>query len=396
MFAPSPHPDLARCQWLSLVVGVVGVAACAVGWVIEAGHFHEAWLVSWLFWLGLSLGMLALLLIQSLIRSHWGTAGRRIFVSGAEAIPLMAVLFLPVIFEPDRVYEWARPEVVEQDHLLQHKQPYLNETWFRIRAGVYLAVWVGVLLLVRRRPVDDHEHPAAARPQTIPLRGPALALLMLTTSFAAFDWAMSLEPHWYSSIYGAIYAVEGLLGAMAAAVLVFIALRRRAGFADFATPQLLNDFGNLLLAFTIIWGYLEFSQYLIIWSGNLPDEIVWYLRRFEGGWSWLIVASVILQLAVPFWLLLFRDVKQDPTRLAAVAGLILVMRYVENYWTVKPGFHLPQLTVHWLDAAAPVGIGGLWLSMLLFRLRSHISDIAPTAGHRREEMSPRRHREHGD
>ena len=350
----------------------------------DPAHFYQAWLVAWMFWLSLSLGMLALLLIQSLIRSHWGVASRRILMSGAEVIPLMAVLFLPVLLEPERVYEWAQPEAVEHDHLLEHKQPYLNVTAFRVRAATYAIVWLGILLLIRRHVLRDPDGPATARAEPTPLRGPALALLMLTVTFAAFDWAMSLEPHWYSSIYGAIYAVEGVLSGMAMAVLIFLSLRRRAGFRPFATPQLLNDFGNLLLAFVIIWGYLEFSQYLIIWSGNLPDEIVWYLERFENGWLWLIVACVVLHLAVPFWLLLFRDVKQDPRRLAAVAGLLLVMRYVENYWTIKPVFHSPRVTVHWLDAAALVAIGGLWLGTLMLRLRSHIREIAPREDRRED------------
>ncbi|HUG92624.1 MAG TPA: hypothetical protein VML55_17420 [Planctomycetaceae bacterium] len=368
--------QLASWQRWSLAAGAAGLIVCAGGGVLLPEQFYRSWLIAWVFWAWLSLGMLGLLLIQSLIWSNWGRAARPILVSGAEVLPLMAVLFLPVLLEPERLYEWARPDAVAHDHRLQHKQPWLNETAFRVRAGVYLVAWVGILLLVPRRLLPDHADAPGAPLETIPLRGPALALLMLTASFAAFDWMMSLEPLWYSSIYGAIFAIEGLLAGMAASVLIFVACRRETGFVEFATPQLFNDFGNLLLAFTILWGYVEFSQFLIIWAGNLPDEIVWYLKRSAGGWQVLIVVVAVLHLVVPFFLLLSRDVKRDPVRLAGVAGLLLVMRYVENYWTLAPAYGASGVPVHWLDAAALVGIGGVWLAAALFRLRASVKSVS--------------------
>jgi hypothetical protein len=200
-----------------------------------------------------------------------------------------------------------------------------------------------------------------------------LVILILSVTFASIDWAMSLDPAWYSSIYGASVLIGGALAGLAWVTLSFAALeRRRPSESRVGSSTTLGDLGTLLLAFLMLWAYFAFSQFLIIWAGNLPEENVWYINRLRGGWQWIGLAVVVLQFAVPFLMLLSREWKQNPHSLTVIAALIFVMQFFYSLWTISPSFYLEGLFIHWADVVAPLAIGGLWVSAFVWLVRRRI------------------------
>jgi hypothetical protein len=308
----------------------------------------------------------------------------RYWEAGARTLPLMAALSLPVLLGLPRLYPWANPAVLAADPLLAHKAAYLNLPFFVARTAAYVAIWWGLLRMATRRPAE-----VSARSERRRLGALGLMVMGLTASFASIDWIMSLEPHWYSSIYGAMVAMGILVGALALGILSAVAHRRRAPVAAALTPQLLNDLGSLLLGFVLLWGYLAFSQYLIIWYGDVPEEVTWYTRRLSGGWEVLAAALVGLSLALPFGLLLSRDLKRQALPLGLVAGLVLLTRYLNGLWLSAPAFY-PALTYTWLDAALGLGLGLVWGLAYRALVRRHWPAALPEPGPASAAQSLRR------
>ncbi|MDQ3248531.1 MAG: hypothetical protein M3Q45_04910, partial [Chloroflexota bacterium] len=305
----------------------------------------------------------------------WGVVTRRFFEAGAMTTLLMALLFIPLVFGLHDLYEWTHTEAVAEDPLLQSKAPYLNEPFFLARAAFYFIVWIGIALVLHRwAHVQDRTDLSAAdrtraNDRQRQFSGPLLALYGLTVTFAAFDWLMSLEPHWFSSIYGLMIAGGQALTALAFGLVVLGWLAERSPLVDVITERHYNDLGSFLLAATLIWMYLAFSQFLIIWSGNLPEEVVWYLARLEGAWVWIAILLVLFHFAVPFALLLSGRIKRNRRWLMQIAVMLLVADLLHLWWLVAPAFHPGDFHLHWLDLAAPVGIGGVWVAVYLWWLR---------------------------
>ena len=279
-------------------------------------------------------------------------------------------LLWPLLFGLGHLYEWANAEHVAHDALLQAKAPYLNVPFFVIRVVLYFAVWLVVAYYLVRwsREQDATGDPDMVRRLQFLGRG-ALLLYSLTMTFAAVDWAMSLEPHWYSTIYGILIIGGQVLSAFAFVTAVLVLLADRAPLNAYVTPDQFHDLGKLMLAFVMLYAYFAFSQFLIIWSGNLPEDTPWYLNRSSGGWQYVAVLVLVLQFVVPFVVLLSRDIKRRPNRLAVVALIVLGARLLDLFWLVKPAFSPGQFSVHWMDIAAVFGIGGLWLSFFVWQLR---------------------------
>jgi hypothetical protein len=362
---------LSKIRGLGLAVGCVGAALCAAGYFFRPERFFQAYLFGYVFWLGLTLGSMVVVMIHGLTGGGWGLAIRRISEAGMNTLPLMALLFVPVLFGVPSLYEWSHADVVEHDDVLQSKSAYLNVEGFQIRAGAVFAVWlVTVLLLNRWSPNEDRDPDS---PRSIRLQrasGVGFALYGLTVTFAAVDWVMSLEPHWYSSMYGILFAAGESLSGLSFAIIAMTALEPYDPWRRIVNTERRHDLGNLLLAFTMFWAYIAFMQYLIIWSGNLPEENVWYLHRGVGGWELIGMAIMGLSFALPFFLLLLRDVTRRRTRLCQVAGLLLAMQVVNAYWLVEPAFSPGTLTIHWLHIAALAAIGGFWAAMFAWRLQA--------------------------
>jgi hypothetical protein len=356
-------------RWLA--VGLIAAVLCAGGALIFPPAFFRAYLSAYIFWIGIPVGCLALLMLHHLVGGRWGFMIQRVLEAAIQTLPLMALLFIPLVFGLSDLYPWARTEVAVADPLLQQKAAYLNIPFFVARAVAYFAVWIvlGRLLVTWSLQQDQSAN------DTLTLRlqrlsGPGLVLYGLTVSFAVIDWIMSLEPKWYSTIFGMIFMISFGLTAMALAILATRCLEREKPLAQVVSPDRWHDLGNLLLALVMFWAYLNFSQFLLIWSENLAEEIPWYLHRIGGGWEWVAVALILFQFALPFILLLSRNTKRDSRTLAAVAAAILFMHGLDILWMVVPSFFPARFHFHWLDIAAPVAIGGLWLAAFIGYLKA--------------------------
>jgi hypothetical protein len=368
--ALQPDHILYRSQRALLGAGALGLAAAGAGGLIDPVQFFRSYLVAYLFFVGIALGSLGLVSLNHVTGGLWGVVIRRICESAMRTLPLLLVLFVPLLFGLADLYEWARPEAVAHDAVLQHKQMYLNVPFFIARVGIYFAVWLIVAFYLVRwsREQDDTGNPDVVRRLQFLGRG-ALLLYSLTMTFAAIDWAMSLEPHWFSTIYGILIIGGQVLSAFAFVIPVLMLVVEREPFTRLITKEQFHDLGKLMLAFVMLYAYFAFSQFLIIWSGNLPEETPWYLSRLKGGWQYVAVAVLLLQFVLPFLILLSRNLKRNARRLAAVALIVLAARLLDLFWLVTPAFSPAQFALHWMDFAAVFGVGGLWLSFFVSRLR---------------------------
>ena len=358
-----------RFERPALIVGIVGIAASGLGAVVATDQFFRSWMLSSLFWLAIALGALPLLMIHHLVGGKWGFAIRRILEAASRMLPLMAILFIPILFGIHRLYEWSHADVVAGDAVLKHKSSYLNVPFFTGRAAFYFLVWIWFGWLLNRWSMEqDRTGHISILHRLQKLSAAGLVVYALTITFASTDWVMSLEPHWFSTIYGMMFMVGQVLTTLAFAVAILALLAETPPISRFLTAETLNDLGNLLFAFIMLWAYLSFSQYLIIWSGNLPEEIPWYLRRSSGGWQWIAIALALFHFAVPFFLLLVRRNKRKLKIVASIALAVVVMRLLDLMWLVVPA-HEAKVHVHWLDAVAMAGIGGLFLAGFSRQLR---------------------------
>jgi hypothetical protein len=356
--------DITRWKRLALVVGSAALLLTLAGVFISRDQFFRSYLWAFLFWFSLSLGCLPLLMLYHLVGGAWGITIRRIIESGTRTIPLMAIFFIPVLLGIHNLYGWSHADKVASDEILQQKHLYLNVPFWIARAVLYFGIWwfyshrFNALSAAQDTTGDER---LVKRFQK--LSGPGLVFYGLTITFAVFDWAMSLEPHWYSTIYGMMWIVSQALSALAFSIAIIALVSERSSLLRMARPDNMHDLGNLLLAFVMLWAYLAFSQFLIIWSGNLPEEIQWYLSRINHGWQWIAATLLVFHFFVPFFLLLSRFRKRRIRSLTIIAILVLVMRVVDTFWLVTPAFYGERLTIHWLDVFALVGIGGIWLAL---------------------------------
>ncbi|HTK77773.1 MAG TPA: hypothetical protein VL371_21075 [Gemmataceae bacterium] len=373
-FDPSQYQ---RYQSWSVIIGGAGLALCVAGWWWNPATFVRSYLWAYLFWLGVALGGLALGLLPWLTGGIWGLVLRRWFEAAARTLPILAVLFLPLAFGMRHQYVWTDREYVAADHALQFKTAwYLNEPFWAVRAVVYFVIWIGLAYAMTALSIRQ-DRPDAPEPRALRgLSAAGLILYALTITLASVDWVMSLEPKWFSSIFGALFGMGQVVTAWSFAVLGVLLLHDRPPLPALLGRPLLRDFGSLLLAFLMVWAYVAFSQFLLIWSGNLPEEVAYYQRRSQGGWEYVAGAIALFHFAVPFVLLLSGQIKRDRASLLRVVILLLVMRMVDLYWQIVPA---PRPTAtsqdgvyfqfSWTDVVAPVGIGGVWLWFFLWNLQ---------------------------
>jgi len=383
-------PELGPVRRWALIVGGVGAALSLVGAFIEPAQFFHSYLVAYVYWLGLGVGCLGVVMVYHLTGGGWGVAVRRLLEAGAGTLPYMAVLFVPLLFGLHHLYEWTHAETVASDPVLSQKAAYLNIPFFVARAAIYFVAWVALAYFLDRwSGQQDRTGDPSLVVRLRKLSGGGIVLWGFVVTFAAFDWVMSLEPHWFSTIFGLLFVAGQGLGALAFVIVAANRLSVRASFAPVLRPTILNDLGNLLLAFVMLWAYLSFSQLLIIWAGNLPEEIPWYLHRIGGGWKYVAMALAAFYFAVPFLVLLGRGNKRQLHRLAIVAAWILAARLVDVFFLVAPEFYKEHLTVHWLDVAAVAGLGGIWLALFTRQLERR-----PLLAPNDPELAPALAREH--
>ena len=338
---------------------VVGVLACAILGPGNPKQFYFSWLVSFLFFLSLALGALFFVLIQYAAQGGWGIVLRRIGETTFAMLPLMAVLFVPVLLGMHDLYEWTHADVVEHDPLLRWKSPYLNVPFFLTRAAIFFAVWSLIAVFYYRgsRGQDATGDPAVSA-RLRRLAGPAIIALAVTQTFASIDWIMSLTPHWYSTIFGVYFFAGAFVGFIALLSVAAPALRS-AGLLDAViTDEHFHDVGKLLFAFTSFWAYIGFSQFFLIWYANLPEETVWFRARLEGSWQTVSILLMVGHFAVPFFYLMGRAVKRRASTLAIGGVWLLTMHFVDLHWQIMPTLHPEGVRVSVLDAAAFLAVGG--------------------------------------
>jgi hypothetical protein len=375
-----------RLQRRALLVGLVAAGLCVLGYFVHPAQFFRSYLMAYMFWLGVVLGCLAILMLHYLVGGLWGVVLRRGLEAGTRLLPLMLVLYIPLIFGIPELYPWAPGATasaqgrqalsggVAEPGLSALQQVYLQVPFFLGRAGVYFVAWLVLAFFLNRWSRQQEQEPDPLVIRTWQRRlgmvsGGGLVLYGLTMSFAAVDWMMSLEPQWFSTVYGFLVLIGQVLVAMAFAILVTFWLAQDEPYAAVASPALWRDLGNLLLACVMLWAYIAFSQLLITWSGDLPEEIRWYLHRSHGGWNWVGVVLAGVHFAVPFCLLLSRRVTRRAPALATVAAVLFGFHLVDVFWLVMPAFSPGRLRVHWLDIVAPIAVGGLWLAAFLWQLQ---------------------------
>ena len=377
-----PVAELDGRRSRALMVGIAGLVLCAVGFVFDRNHFFRSWLIAYLLFLGISLGSMALMMIQHLSGGTWGVF-RRIFEASSRTIPFMFVLFLPVLLGMSSLYVWTHEDHVQADEILRHKSLYLNVPFFIGRAIFYFAVWAGLSLLLNRLSARQDTGEVAVNPTIQRISGGGIVIYALTVTFAGIDWIMSLNPHWYSTLFGFLMMGGQGLAALAFTIVISTFLVTREPMNDLLKPSHFHDLGKLMFAFVMLWAYFNFSQFLLTYAANLVEEIPYMVTRMTHGWQYLAIFLITFHFAVPWLLLLSRPLKRTPRRLVIVAAWLLFARYADLYMMVSPEFtaagqnvHLAEggeavshFFVHWLDLAAPLAIGGLWFWMFLTELR---------------------------
>jgi hypothetical protein len=359
----------------SLGIGLVFTLVSVVLAWVSPDQFFRAYLLAFMAWLGVTLGSMAILMIRHLTGGGWGVVIRRILGAAMRCIPLMALLFVPLLFGLPRLYVWARPlDSIADAHLRQHlavlTQTYLSVHGFMVRAIVYFAIWNLLSFLLTRWSVEQ-DRPGArdhsARFKAV--SGPGLILYGFTISFAAIDWVMSIDPSWISTIFGLLVLIGEVLSAMCFAVVVERILVNYKPMSELLKPDYVHDHGKWMLVFIMMWAYFAFSQWLIIWAGNLPEEITWYMTRLSGGWAYVGLWLVLFHFAVPFVLLLSRPFKRDIRRLVWLAIWLLLMRFLDLVWMIEPNYSA-RVQVTLADVVVPVAMGGLWLAYFFRNLSS--------------------------
>lgn len=366
--ADAPAANLDGMQRTALLVGAAGLLVGVIGAFLAPEQFFRSYLLAYTWVISITLGSLGVTLLHNVVGGRWGAVIKQFLESGIRTLPLMALLVLPLLLGIPYLYEWSHADAVEHDPLLRHKAPFLNVPFWVLRLVLYFAVWFGLAFLLSRRRVGETRADIASRHRAI--SAPGLILYVFTVTLAAIDWVMSMEPHWVSTMYGAIYVVGQVLITLAFCIWLLGKLSDRAPFAGLIKATHYHDLGTLMFAFTVLWTYTTFSQLLIIWNGNLPEETPWYIRRTHFGLQYVAFALGIFHFAVPFFILLSRFVKRRPHLLLKVAAFMIFMRFVDLFYWVKPADpHLHSFPFHWLDLALPLGMAGLWLWFFLFQLK---------------------------
>ena len=366
------HSTLRGWQRRALLVGGIATVICAIAAFFLPDQFFRAYLSAYAFWLGVSLGSLAILMLYHLTGGAWGYLIRRILEAQMSTLPLMLVLFIPLAFGLSHLYLWAQPEIVQEYEAIRASRFYLNETFFLIRAPLYFGVWLLFMFLLKRLTHKQALSEDPALPHRFQ-RTSEIGLVLFGTAlhFAAFDWIQTLQSHFHSTIFPLLVASTQLLSAQTFAVLVLGILTTKFRALDLVSTGAFVDLGNLMLTFLIISSYLMWFQYMLIWIANLSYGSMWYLPRLRGGWGGVIITLMVLQFAVPLLLLLMKPIKSNPKRLATLAGTMFTLQVLLTYWLIIPVFPGVSMLEHWMDFITPIAIGGLNLGLFLGQLLKH-------------------------
>ncbi|HEY6987169.1 MAG TPA: hypothetical protein VH369_02230 [Bryobacteraceae bacterium] len=373
-------PKAASVDRISGVVGGLGLLLCVAGFFANRAQFFQSYLFAFMYWTGFTLGGLCVLLMHHVVGGRWGATSRRFLEAQMRTLPLMLLFLIVMLLGMKDIYPWTHANWVAQNHYLQHKQPYLNVPFFLLRIAVFFAIWLFWGLRVNKLADEqDRTGDPTLRERMRAFSAPGLLIFSVTATFAMFDWVLSTDVQYYSTVYGAMILIGDILQTFALTILVMILVSKEDRFGGRVNAPILHELGKMMFAFVIFWAYLSASQLIITWPANLPQEAVWYLDRTAGFWKYFAWAVALSMFAIPFCALLSQSLKKNPKRLIWVCVWILVARLVDIFWIVEPTFRNTSsssplatatgFTVYWTDAAAFIGLGGIWLYVFLGQLR---------------------------
>ncbi len=366
--SPELELDLRRVFKPALGGGIIFGVVSIIGGIYDPNDFFRSYLMGYLFWLGLTLGCMGIVMLQYLTAGAWGIMTRRTLEAASRTLPLCALLFIPVAIGMPWLYDWAHSDLVRNEYVLRHREVYMNPAMFIGRAIVYFAIW-GTFMFFLNKWSAEQDETGGLEKRLARLSAPGLLIYVFTITFATVDWAESLENNWFSTIWGFLFVAREGLAAFAFIIIAITLLARREPLASRFKPAHLHDLGKLLLVFVMLWAYFEFSQLVVIWSGNLTDEIPWYLHRFATSWGWLGVLLIVLEFIVPFLMLLSRPLKRNAKALCCVVGIIIFMRWVDLMWIVMPEYYQRGFRLTWMNFCVPLSIGCLWIAVFVWQIK---------------------------
>lgn len=374
---PAPE-SVSRLQTRAFGVGAIALLLSIYGAARSPQTFFASYLMTFLLVLGLALGSLGLVMLQHLTSGHWGVIIRRPLESATRTLPFLVIAFLPIaIFGMQYLYNghgndkgWLNAPASGEGALSAFQKSWLTHNGYLVRAVIYFAVWLALMFIfnIWSKQQDINQTDRALRQRFKMLAGPGIILYVFAMSFAAIDWVMSISPHWASTIYGFIFVGGQLISSMSFMIAVVVLLARAEPFSEILQPRHLHDLGKLLLAFVMLWAYFDFSQLLIIWSGNQPEEISFFRTRLYGQWGIVALIVVIFHFFIPFFLLLSQDLKRRAQIISKIAIWLILMRLVDLFWMTRPEF-TSSAVPSWLDVVLPIALGGLWLGFFAFNLK---------------------------
>ncbi len=346
----------------SLMVGVAGLALSFMGYFSDSHQFFYSYLTSFTFWFTIAMGGLFFVMLHHLTNATWSVVLRRISENLMSNILLMAILFIPVLLGIKELYHWSHPDLVAADPLLLKKSPYLNIPFFIIRAAIYFGIWILLSRLLNKTSIDqDKAHSENQTKRFRKISAPGMILFAFTISFAAFDWFMSLDAHWYSTIFGVYIFSGGLLNGLAFIAMVTIYLKSKGPFSDIVTSEHFHDLGKLLFAFTIFWAYICFSQYFLIWYANIPEETIWFSARWKGAWKYFSLAIIFGHFVIPFFALITQAAKRNLKVMTSIVILLFIVHWIDLYWIIMPNLLTDGAKISWLDLTTMLGVGGIFM-----------------------------------
>lgn len=352
--------DVGLLPRVALLLGLLGLIGSVIGYSTDREQFYFSYLTSFVFWCTLAVGALFFVMLHHLSGSVWSVVLRRLAENVMLVLPLLGLLFIPLFFGLSDLYSWSDPETLMADELLQKKTAFLNPTFFSIRAIIYFGIWsVLALLLYRASLRQDKGHTAALTSTFSKISAPGMILFTLTVTFAAFDWLMSLEAHWYSTIFGVYIFSGSVVGFLGMFAVLTVYLHGKGVLVGIMSKDHFHDLGRLLFAFIIFWAYMAFSQYFLIWYANIPEETIWFLHRWMGSWKGVSLLIVFGHFVVPFFILITRMAKRSGVMLTIIGLWMLIMHWVDLHWVIMPTMHGDGFSLSWQDISTLVGIGGV-------------------------------------
>jgi hypothetical protein len=369
----SAPEHLTKFRTVALGVGAIALIACAFGAYTNTEQALRSWLLGFIFWGGIGIGSLGLLMLQYLTGGAWGVVIRRILEAGTRTLPMIVLLFIPLAIGvyTRNIYDWTHLPFT--DHVMQQRGIYMTPWFWIVRSALYFVLWAVMVYSLNKWSTEQESTSSVEGSRLVLERasrfsGPALVVFCLIVTFAAVDWVLTLEAHWFSTIWGLLFVVGWALSCLCFVVALLAFLSDKAPMDRVIGKRHFHDLGKLMLALVMVWAYFNFSQYLIVWSGNIPEETEWFLKRMTGGWGYIGIALIVFHFAFPFLVLLQQDFKRRAKWIATLAIFILIMRIVDMFYLIGPtnriyprGMEQGAFYFSWLDIAAPIAVGGLWL-----------------------------------